>query len=190
MNAIIGLFIVQIVTLIIFAPIKLGVKYHFSLTREIGIVIIKVFGMNMVRIKLENKDNKLAISINGRPYALGQKKKKEDEKDKNSIIEKIPNIFSYLKTEKIIAGFYIFAYIGDNDVKNCALKTALISTIFNFFAGFMPFLSRKNRKSKVYPDFDNNRLDFDFFTKIKVNIYQILTFISIMHKTKKVKEME
>ena len=137
MNAIIGLFFVELFTLILFAPIRLSVKYHFSLTREKGIIILRVLGLDLLRIRLEIKDEKLQVSLNGNPYPI--KKKKKENQNKKSLADKIPNIFSYLKTEKIIAGFYIFAYIGDNDVKNCALKTAILTTIFNFFSGFMPF---------------------------------------------------
>ncbi|MEG1663236.1 MAG: hypothetical protein RR338_04550, partial [Clostridia bacterium] len=57
---------IQLLGLIIFAPIKLGVLCQFSLNREVSFVQIRVFGANAIRVKFEVVKNKICVSINGK----------------------------------------------------------------------------------------------------------------------------
>ncbi|MEG2540760.1 MAG: hypothetical protein RSB59_03175, partial [Clostridia bacterium] len=79
---------IQLLGLIIFAPIKLGVLCQFSLNREVSFVQMRVFGANAIRVKFEVVKNKICVSINGKNLSDKNKSDNSQSGKKHAIIFK------------------------------------------------------------------------------------------------------
>lgn len=65
MAYVIALLGIEMIALIVFAPIKIGVRAHFSLAERGLYVVVKLFGINAVRIRVKS-DKSLSVTINGK----------------------------------------------------------------------------------------------------------------------------
>lgn len=181
----------QILALIIFVPIVVRVKYHFSLDRSTSVADIRVYGIRVASVKLETKNQKLSLSVNGKKVGRKLKAKDEDEKKKNDKeksgfpVEKIPEIFTFIKAEKIIGSIYILALIGGNDAKSCAVKIALLKSVSDFLNS-VAAKNDKTEKGLIVPDFETDRLEFDLQTRARVNLYQLFELAVLLISNKKV----
>lgn len=155
MSTIITLVVFQFIIALLFLPLRMRVKVHFSLQRENTVLLFSIFGIDVVHLRVRDKNGKFVTEINGKP-----KKNKSNSSDGSKYAIKM---FDYIKTENIVILGHAFAYMGAVDAKNsaliCAVTEIFIKPIFN--------------SCIAYPDFENERLDFDATVKTKLNIYQI-----------------
>jgi hypothetical protein len=185
--------VIQALGLIVFAPLVINVKYHFSLDRENSIAYITVYGLRIATVKLENKQDKMVLSINGKAVKRKSEKKKNDggKKDEKGFpIEKIPRIYTYLKAERIVGSVYLLALIGGNDAMNCAIKYSVFSLISEFLGRLTEFRGKRQGNSLIVPDFDADRLEFDLRTRARINLYQLAEFAALLISLKRRKKFE
>lgn len=191
--------LLQIIALIIFVPIKINVKYHFSLNRGQSVVIVRLYFFQIAHVVIGIDDKKLHITINGKEINLDKnqsnkltdsnimqsmakntikdaKRKSKNKKKVTFPIEKLPSIVTYLKMEKIIGASYLLAYVGGEDAMSSALQIGIINILFSTIL----------KNVVAYPDFETNRCDFDMRVRAKLNLYQLIELLALSKKTKKI----
>ncbi len=146
---------IQFVVIIVFLPIKLGVKVHFSLSRENAFVLFAIGKIKIAKLKLCKNDNKLVLFVNGKRKCLCLNKQ-NSYKAKNAMI--------YLRAQKMIRLFKFTMLVG---AKN-ACESALIGGVIKSMC------SSSRCKSDIYTDFDSKRCDFVIVARANVNLYELL----------------
>lgn len=182
MIAMLALIALEGVLLVIFAPIGIGVKYHFSLSRDKSIVIVKALGVEIIKINIEEKEGKFNILLNGKPFGK--------RKSKNFPANKISKFFDYIRAEKLVGSLHFLAYVGGSDAMDCAIKCAAAEHIANMLrgllgAGIETTLKGKKDKSLLFADFANNRLDLNVRLRAKLNLYQLTELAVTMRRDNK-----
>lgn len=143
---------IEMIALIVFAPIKIGVRAHFSLAERGLYVVVKLFGINAVRIRVKS-DKSLSVTING-------KKIKHKGKKPNAIFA-----LTAIKDEKIAFVTSLAAICGTLDEKDKAIVTALCQ---------MSGIECRNFANCS----DDGKFDCELRSKFFVNLAQAMTILS------------
>ena len=152
MAYVIALLSIEMIALFVFVPIKVGVRAHFSLAERGLYVIVKLFGVNAVRIRVKS-DKSLSVTINGKRIKYKGKK---------------PNVidaFAAIKDEKIAFVTSLAAICGALDEKDKAIATALCQ-----MSGI-----ECNNFANCY---DDGKFDCELRSKFFVNLAQAMTILS------------
>lgn len=104
MAYVIALIGVEMVMLAVLAPIKVGVRAHFSLGERGLFVIIRFFGINAVRIRIKTDENPI-VTVNGKTLKTLDKKPNAME------------AINAMRKEKIAFVTTLAALCGDFDEK-------------------------------------------------------------------------
>lgn len=149
MAYVIALIGVEMVMLAVLAPIKVGVRAHFSLGERGLFVIIRFFGINAVRIRIKTNENPI-VTVNGKTLKTKDKKPNAME------------AINAMRKEKIAFVTTLAALCGDFDEKNKAIAIALCK---------MFGIECKN----VANCSKDGKFDCELKSKFSINLVQALT---------------
>lgn len=152
----VSVLILEALAMILFAPLRIGVKSHISLKRQTLYADVRLFGKSVVRVNLKIFDGKFVLKINGKPKPL--------QKDANGS-HKIKILKKFAGAEQIRVASYALALIGITDAKNSAMACALLGQFSNFSA---------------YPSLNYDFLEVDIGAKTRLNILQIAKIVKIV----------
>ncbi len=147
--------VVQILLLLVFAPIRFGVKLHFSLNREQMLVVFAVGKLKVVKLKICKLDERLALIVNGRQKSLRLNK---------STPQKANVAMTYAKAQRLFKLFKFTIFSGAQDASHSALATGVIKSLSDLFGV----------KCEFFTDFERERCDFVVIARAKVNLYEAL----------------
>ena len=165
MNLIVAMFFVEIAIVLLFLPIKIGVKGYFSLSMFGAGVDFLLFGIVIVRLRLIDAKGTIALRINDKDVRLASIGQKFAVRKIGT--RALKNLLESVKSGEIMIKGDVLAVLGDFDPKNCALMIGAINALINI----------TGVKGRIYSDFDTQRADADFFFDSKINLIQALTAI-------------
>lgn len=139
---------IEVVLLLVFAPIPIKVKAHFSLARKSCQADVRIVGMNAIRIRANILENSARVLVNG---------KEKHPNGENNAIQQARTIANVLKVEHIRIIPNVIALIGMDEAKNSAMICAMLCGIGGI---------------RAYPDINCERCDIDMSMKTKMNILQ------------------
>lgn len=149
---------VEVILLLVFAPISIKVKAHFSLSRKSCQAVVRIVGINMIRVRASIYGDKAKVLVNG--------KEKQQSSDSNTI-QRVQSVANALKIEGIRVVPSVIALIGMDEAKNSAMICAMLCGISGI---------------RAYPDTNCERCDIDVSLKAKVNIMQTVRLILSANK--------
>ena len=149
MAYVIALIGVEMVMLAVLAPIKVGVRAHFSLGERGLFVIIRFFGINAVRIRIKTDENPI-VTVNGKTLKTLDKKPNAME------------AINAIRKEKIAFVTTLAALCGDFDEKNKAIAIALCE-MFGIECKYFANCSV------------DGKFDCELKSKFSINLVQVLT---------------
>lgn len=149
---------IEVILLLMFAPISIKVKAHFSLSRKSCQVDISVIGAKIVRVRAKATENDVKLLVNGK-----EKYPKEDRVALQNIIRSV----RVIKVDNIRIKPSVVALIGIDEAKNSAILCALLCGIQGINA---------------YPCVNGERFDADIAIKTKINILQAIRLMACASK--------
>ncbi|MBR4800223.1 MAG: hypothetical protein IK048_00880 [Clostridia bacterium] len=163
MWSIIALILVEIVLILLFAPVKIGLKGYFSMLGASAGIDVKIFAFTALRIRLSKKDGKFLLKIND---------KSPSELRLRPNFEIAKKVAKYLAQGNLRVGGNFLAVFGDMDSKNCAIASGMANAVVKALN------SRSIRANvKVFADFDAQRADADFAFRLNVNAVQAMEML-------------
>lgn len=149
---------IEVVLLLVLAPISIKVKAHFSLSRKSCQADISVIGAKIVRLRAKATENNIKVFVNG---------KEKHQKGDGIAIQNIVKTLNLFKVEHIRVVASIVALIGMDEAKNSAMICAMLCGIGGI---------------RAYSDTNSERCDIDLSLKAKVNILQTIKLILSTNK--------
>lgn len=157
MIAAIIVLIIELIMLLVVAPFKVAVNVRFCLDRNKCFICLRVFGIEVLKIKLENENERIRMLINGKIQ-----RSRHNESSRNA-----SGIIGYVIGEKVIKKIVCLGVIGGETAEDSAYNFGLFSSLI---CALVPFADVAN----VYPDFKSDRLDFEIKINAKISVYQTL----------------
>ena len=153
MVAVIAIICVEIVIILLFAPINVGVKGYFSFSRLNAGFDIKLFEITLARVRFEKDDGKICLKVNDKPFD-GQKIKIK----KQTML----NMAKYVFDGNLKINGKILGVLGDANPKACAMLYSVVSMLAKAI----------NPKTILYADFEHERIDVDFAFELNICLIQ------------------
>ncbi len=150
MGIAIGFLIVNIILILLFEPIGVNCKSHFSLIRSVLFCEISIFAFKIINV-IVSIDDGLKIKING-------KIKKSNTNKENIDFWQAIDVIKMLEDDIKISAIALF---GVGDAKNSAILCAMIDNLPNV---------------TIYPS-NNSQFEMDVNIKSKISIVDALIFI-------------
>ena len=149
---------VEILLFLLVLPHHIALKIHFSLDRNKCIIMLKLWGVKIVKIKIEKQKYRFRILINDRIIKPDTERKARGIASKINLIDS--NALSFIDDVKV-AGL-----IGGSDALNAGcnygLLTCLTARIPNVDLDY------------AYPRFDKDCFVLDIDVKIKLSILDVV----------------
>ena len=155
----IALVIVQVLFIILFAPIKVGAIGYFCLERENCMLDLKIFAFTVAKIRLATENGVFVLKIN-------DKRANFKNSAKNKKLAK--KAFKYLANGNLTIKSNILAVLGDVEAKTSALIAGTIMII----------ASALGTKIRVYNDFEGERADAQLLIATKISIFQTFEMLN------------
>jgi len=130
----IKLLMISLIALLV-VPIGFSVAIYFSLERELLLVGIKIFGANILRLNLINKDNEFELTVNGKnpksdkelnvtkAKLKSREKNKRAKKNKKLIVKIVMKTIEFYEIECALQ-------FGTNDTSSTAIIVGAIKSMF------------------------------------------------------------
>lgn len=154
---------VEILLFLLVLPHHIALKIHFSLDRNKCIIMLKLWGVKIVKIKIEEQKYRFRILINDRIIKQDTERKARGIASKINVIDS--SVLS-LVSEAKVAGI-----IGGSD----ALSAGCNYGIFMNATSHIP----KVNLDHIYPRFDKDYFVLDIDVKIKVSIIDIVEVVTV-----------
>ena len=149
---------VEILLFLLVLPHHIALKIHFSIDRNKCIIMLKMWGIKIVKIKIEKKKDRFRILINDRIIKHDTERK---ARGIASTINVIDSSVLSLVSEAKVAGL-----IGGSDALNAGCNYGLLTCL----TAHIP----KVNLDHIYPRFDKDCFVLDIDVKIKVSIIDIV----------------
>ena len=154
---------VEILIFLLVLPHHIALKIHFSLDRNKCIIMLKLWGVKIVKIKIEKQKYQFRILINDRII------KHDAERKARGIALKINVIDSSVLS--LVSEVKVAGLIGGSDALNAGCNHGLVKTL----TAHIP----KVNLDHVYPRFDKDCFVLDIDVKIKVSIIDIVEMVTV-----------
>ena len=159
MGLIIAFIVVEIALIMFFAPIKVGIKGYFSLSKTCAGVDLTLYNLTLIRIRIFDEGGEIGLKVNDKGIDVNKLRDKTTYAKQPKIVLKL---FKSLRNGEIIINGNILAVLGDNDPKNSAIIFGIVSGI----------LAMAGIKASIYSDFDKQRADADFVFGTNISLIQ------------------
>lgn len=154
---------VEILLFLLVLPHHIALKIHFSLDRNKCIIMLKLWGIKIVKIKIEKQKYRFRILINDRIIKNDTERKAGGIASKTNVIDN--GALSLINDVKV-AGL-----IGGSDALNAGCNCGLVKTL----TAQIP----KVNPDQIYPRFDKDCFVLDIDVKIKVSIIDIVEMVTV-----------
>lgn len=155
----VALVIVQVVLLVLFAPIKVGAIGYFCLERENCMVDLKIFALTVAKIRIARENGVFVLKINEKSVDL-----KQSAKSKKHVLKAI----KYISSGNLAASGDVLAVLGDVEAKTLALISGAAMAICGALKTHLC----------VYNDFEHERADAQLSFKTRISIFQALEMLN------------
>lgn len=154
---------VEILLFLLVLPHHIALKIHFSLDRNKCIIMLKLWGIKIVKIKIEKQKYRFRILINDKIINRNTERKTRGIASKINVIDS--SALSFINDVKV-AGL-----IGGSDALNTGCNCGLVKTL----TAHIP----KVNLDHIYPRFDKDCFVLDIDVKIKVSIIDIVEMVTV-----------
>ena len=149
---------VEILLFLLVLPHHIALKIHFSLDRNKCIIMLKLWGVKIVKIKIEKQKYRFRMLINNRII------KHNTERKARGIALKINVIDS--SALSLINDVKVAGLIGGSDALNAGCNYGLVKTLTTHIP--------KVNLYHIYPRFDKDCFVLDIDVKIKLSILDVV----------------
>ncbi len=153
MSAIFVFIAIQMLLMMVFVPIKFGVKVYFSLLREQMLVVFAIGRIKAIKLKICKLDDSFALFVNGRKKRICLNK---------STPKKANVAIAYAKAQRMFRLFKFTLYTGAREASQSAMLCGVIKSM----------CTATKLKGEVYTDFERERCDFVVIARARVNLYE------------------
>ena len=154
---------VEILIFLLVLPHHIALKIHFSLDRNKCIIMLKLWGVKIVKIKIEKQKYLFRILINDKIFNRNTERKARGIASKINVIDS--SVLS-LVSEAKVAGL-----VGGSDAQNAGCNYGLLTCL----TAHIP----KVNLDHIYPRFDKDCFVLDIDVKIKVSIIDIVEMVTV-----------
>jgi hypothetical protein len=154
---------VEILIFLLVLPHHIALKIHFSLDRNKCLIVLKLWGVKIVKIILEKQKDRFRMLINDKIIKRNTERKAREVASKfNGIDSSVLSLVSEVK----VAGL-----IGGNDALNAGC-------VFGLFASLTSNIPKVNLEY-VYPRFDKDCFVLEADLKIKLSILDVVEMVAV-----------
>lgn len=154
---------VEILLFLLVLPHHIALKIHFSLDRNKCIIMLKLWGVKIVKIKIEKQKYRFRMLINDRIIKYDTERKARGIASKINVIDS--SALSFINDVKV-AGL-----IGGSDAFSVGCNYGLLTCL----TAHIP----KVNLDHIYPRFDKDCFVLDIDVKIKVSIIDIVEMVTV-----------
>lgn len=153
--------VLDVILLALVVPLRVRVNFRFSLDRQKCFLTVHVVGINILRIKIENKNGSIGILLNG--------KQLKNRGDKGKTVIRLPKILNLVRAEKIVKEVICLGIIGGADAGAAGYN-------YGALASACCALLPEADTSFVFPDFKSERCDFEIKINSRISALQAAKF--------------
>lgn len=154
---------VEILIFLLVLPHHIALKIHFSLDRNKCLIVLKLWGVKIVKIILEKQKDRFRMLINDKIIKRNTERKARGIASKINVID--GSVLSLVSNVKV-AGL-----IGGSDALNAGCNCGLVKTL----TAHIP----KVNLDYIYPRFDKDCFVLEADLKIKVSIIDIVEMVAV-----------
>ena len=146
---------VEILLLVVFAPIKVGVQAYFCLERGIFLADIKILRLTIAKIRAKMQNGKIVLKVNNKRMPLKPTGKQN---------KRLGNVAKYVSAGNLKIKGDMLALIGGENEMTASLVAGAICAIGSVFG----------QKPSVYSGNSETRTDAQVVINTKISIFQTI----------------
>lgn len=151
----------EILAILVLLPLSVSVETRFSLNRKLCVVAVKICGLKVLKIKVYEENGVFRILKNNKEVKIGEKGESRID---------LPKILAFLRVNEVVEKVVIICFIGGENAFSAGMNCGALSS---FICALFP----SSTTSFLYPDFSNERCDFEMRVNAKISVFQILQFV-------------